>query len=989
IGGVHRYADIWVNGEHVRRHVGYVVDFEIDLTEHVSPGETATIAIRIDSEQEWEIDALTGCFDVIDHMFVVWGGIHHHVWLETRDDVWIEDAFAKPDISQDAVDVEVTLAAETSGERRLMIEAVGPGGKIAGRAKKQVRLPEGNSRADVRVVIADPLLWSPNHPWLYRLRLSLHDGRKQTDEWETRFGMREIEIRGADIYLNGKRTYLHGYGDDTIYPKTLCPPADHKEYRERMALVREFGFTYVRHHSTVPLPEYFDAADEHGILVQPELPIAYGQYLERGLASEAATELYRESWRGMIRRYRNHPSVFGWCMGNEVWAGFSLAEELYETAKALDPTRPVYDTDGVPPGTDRPTLDVLPAHFNVLAIPVLDYAEKHRYDSPPAKPVISHEMGNYATYPDVRDAKRFKHTVRPFWLERAREALEARGMLGEVARLAECSERLQALCHKINVEDQRMSPHTDGHSLWLFQDYWTNNTGLVNHYYKIKGPGSEWYTKFIADVVLLADLPGRTFTAGDSIEIPLHVSDFGEEEIVGGRLAWTLSQGAELLASGELPRVTIAEKGLNSVGTASVKLPRLKEAAKLTLSVGLESGAGRVENDWDLWVFPRSRTLSVPAGVNVAQLRMGHVSAEYPEVVSVAQNERMLNKADLLLARRMSKPVLDYLRSGGRVILTSASALFQTERSTFEPAWWLGGPGGDASVGTVIYDSPALDGFPHDGWCDLQFLELIDGQSVMLLDGVPGANRPIIRAIDAYAGSRHRAYVAEWRVGRGRLLVATLNLGRDTLGRLPEARWMLRSLVGYAVSDEFSPEAELSVESIAQRVGEDPIPQDAIQVEGFAEVIAAETEQLSHVSFRGESANCHVVRALAGTHFVEWASAPVPETLDRDKVTFAWAGGLGWIAEPEALFTLLLNGEELLTFGVVQQSTSWTSTDGRATLHYDLCELLPADSLGVFYLTVPSDSLALGKSVGLRVATETEGSHRWFMLHDYTDVWAD
>ncbi len=839
IGGVHRYADIWVNGEHVRRHVGYVVDFEIDLTKHISPGEDVTIAIRVDSAQDWDIDALTGTLDIIDYMFVNWGGIYQHVWLEVRDNEWIEDAFVKPNVADSVADVEVTIHAKTACERRLVAEVIGPEGNIAASVSRQVNLLAGNSRIDLALVLSDPLLWSPNHPWLYRLRLSLHDDARQTDEWENRFGMREIEIRGADIYLNGKKIYLHGYGDDTVYPKTICPPAEHEEYRKRLALVKEFNFNYVRHHSAVPLPEYFDVADELGILVQPELPVAYEIYLTRGLEHETSRELYLETWRGMIRRYRNHPSLFGWCMGNEIYEGNELAGELYDIAKLLDPTRPVYDTDGVGPGTDRPTLDVLMVQFDVHALPVVSRTvkhiedrqpmhpllkpvtlrtEKHRLEPPPAKPVISHEMGNFVTYPNVHDAEQFTHTVKPFWLLQARAALEERGILDQAEWLAENSGNLQALCHKINIENQRMSPHTDGHALWLFQDYWTTSNGLVNTYYQVKSLGPEWYTKFIADVVLLADMPGYTFIAGDQVDIPLLISDYGEEDIVDGELSWSLRRGAEVLAWGDLPRVTIVEKGVSSLSSVSLSLPRMQRAEKLNITVTLNSTAGKVENDWNIWVFPQQDGLSLPASMSIAQIGLDYISAEYPEIVPIGQNGGIPEDTDLLLARSMSKPILDYLERGGKVLLTTAWPLFETELSTFEPAWWKGEPIRDASAGTIIYDSPVFAEFPHEGWCDLQFLELIDGQYVMLLDDIPGARQPIVRAIDTYTSSRHKSYLAEWRVGGGSLLVSTFNLKRDVI-KLPEVRWLLRSLVRYGLSKEFSPEAVLSVEYVAKHMG--------------------------------------------------------------------------------------------------------------------------------------------------------------------------
>lgn len=84
VGGVHRYADMYLNGRHLGEHVGYLSPFEYEITALGKPGTSVTIAICIDSKQRWDVDALTGCFDIIDEMFTVWGGIWGHVWLEAR-----------------------------------------------------------------------------------------------------------------------------------------------------------------------------------------------------------------------------------------------------------------------------------------------------------------------------------------------------------------------------------------------------------------------------------------------------------------------------------------------------------------------------------------------------------------------------------------------------------------------------------------------------------------------------------------------------------------------------------------------------------------------------------------------------------------------------------------------------------------------------------------------------------------------------------------
>ncbi|NQT89371.1 beta galactosidase jelly roll domain-containing protein, partial [bacterium] len=91
LGGVHRYAKVWVNGVLLGEHIGYLSAFEYEITPHIESGALATIAIRVDSKQRWEVDALTGACDIIDAMFIPWGGIWGHVDLVGRGLILMEE----------------------------------------------------------------------------------------------------------------------------------------------------------------------------------------------------------------------------------------------------------------------------------------------------------------------------------------------------------------------------------------------------------------------------------------------------------------------------------------------------------------------------------------------------------------------------------------------------------------------------------------------------------------------------------------------------------------------------------------------------------------------------------------------------------------------------------------------------------------------------------------------------------------------------------
>lgn len=957
VGGVHRYANVWVNGKHVKRHVGYVAPFEVDLTGVLEPGKQNTIAIRIDSKQDWEIDALTGAFDLIDYMDLTWGGIWSHVRLEARDEAYIDSAFVQPKVSAARAEVEVDCRAAAAAERKLTVEVLAPGGERVAEDSRDVLVPAEGSLERFSLPVPKAKLWSTNHPWLYRVRVTMRTGDRVSDQWEDRFGMREIEVRGPDIYLNGNRVFLHGYGDDTIYPETTVAPADPAPHRERFARIKAFGLNYVRHHSTVPVPEYFDAADEAGVLVQPELPIAYRPFLDRGLQSEAATQLYFTTWEAMIRRLRNHPSLFGWCMGNELYDSFRLAPELYDMAKRLDPTRPVYDTDGVSLAEQgRRTLDVLPVQFNVAVIPVLDNANKHEIAEAPTKPVISHEMGNFSTYPDLSDERRFQWGIRPFWLSSAREQLGANGLLPEAPRWLRNSSLLQAACFKLETEDLRWSPYSDGHALWLFQDYWTGTSGLVNSHFQVKGAGPAYYRRFLADTVLLARLPERCFTAGSAVSVPLGVSDFGEQSLVGRSVGWELlaSDGSRLAAGKAGPLG--AEKGLCPLGEASLTLPSVDRAEKLTFRMDLDNGDERIENEWSLWVFPRVSIPEAPEGVRIV--------------------------------RRLDQGALRWIAEGGRALLTRPEALLPAEAVTFEPAWWKGTPGADSHVGTVIYDHAAMRDFPHEGWCDLQFLRLQHNRPALLLDGLPLRKGTIVRAIDCHTGNRDKALMVEARLGRGAVLLTTLDLSPATVRARPEARWLLRGLLAYVASKGFRPSCELDVADLEKRVGSSPQLGSVARVEGFSRLVRHVGDVTQEGRYTLGNPRAYVIRGTDGTQALEWETAPVPAG-PEETVCFAFSGGLGWETEPDAPFTLRAGDLGAITLGVTQTATTWTSPDGSLRLLYDPRQVFAPDSIGVFYLLVPRKALVTGQVLRLSVETAAAGSKRWMMLHPSTSVWAE
>ena len=138
-------------------------------------------------------------------------------------------------------------------------------------------------------------------------------------------------------------------------------------------------------------------------------------------------------------------------------------------------------------------------------------------------------------------------------------------------------------------------------------------------------------------------------------------------------------------------------------------------------------------------------------------------------------------------------------------------------------------------------------------------------------------------------------------------------------------------------------------------------------------------------SFQGEMV-VDLARASLGQEELAWLTQPVPEDVPADGThTFKWAAVLGWLSQPPADFRLFLGDEELLTFGVVQEGTTWQNADGTIVLHFvPLSEESDgADRSGFMELTLPARMLTPGDRVPLRVAAPQTGSGRWFGVYHY------
>ena len=335
--GVYMNSDVWVNGKHVgKRPYGYI-SFEYDITDHLQAGDNV-IAVRVDHSLAPSGRWYTG------------SGIYRHVWLTTVDPIHIPNwgTFVRAkQVSQEKATLEVSTEIKNLSDQQEEVELEtslrDAKGKTVSSTRTKVTLRAGEQLASQQSLeVIQPQLWSPGEPSLYRVVSTVRVGDQVRDIDETSIGIREIQFTvDRGFLINGKPLEIQGMCmHHDAGPVGAAVPND--VLRRRLMLLKKMGVNTVRTSHNPFAPEFYEIADEIGLMVMDE---AFD-----GWAKEKAKYdygLYFEDWwqrdlTDFIRRDRNHPSVIIWSIGNEVhdWLP-SDQKRLVDFIRALDPTRPV------------------------------------------------------------------------------------------------------------------------------------------------------------------------------------------------------------------------------------------------------------------------------------------------------------------------------------------------------------------------------------------------------------------------------------------------------------------------------------------------------------------------------------------------------------------------------------------------------------------------------------------------------------------------
>ena len=344
--GVYRNSEVWINGHSLgKRPYGYS-SFRYELTPHLRAGARNVIAVRVDNSQQPNSRWYSG------------SGIYRHVRLVTTSPVHVDHwgtYVTTERVSADSsrVRIRTTIRNELHAEQQLfpVTTIYDSAGETVGVGVHEGVVVPADSVVEIEdeFTIADPTLWSVERPYLYRAVTRVTCRKSVCDDYTTMFGVRTAEFRAdSGFFLNGRHVKIRGI---CLHHDlgALGAAVNTRAIERQLEIMKAMGANALRTSHNPPAPELLDLTDRMGFIVMDE---AFDMWKKE--KTKYDYHLDWDAWHerdlsDMVRRDRNHPSVFMWSIGNEVmeqWTdgdstAASIARELAGIVHRLDPTRPV------------------------------------------------------------------------------------------------------------------------------------------------------------------------------------------------------------------------------------------------------------------------------------------------------------------------------------------------------------------------------------------------------------------------------------------------------------------------------------------------------------------------------------------------------------------------------------------------------------------------------------------------------------------------
>lgn len=709
-----------------------------------------------------------------------------------------------PDIHRKTATVKLRLANEQgkTGEAKLSVACEHACGEAC------IRLTgEAEQTACVELAFGDKMrLWDEFDPYVYTFEAKL-TAEDAGDVACVRCGLRELKAEGRHIFLNDHRLFFRATLEGAAFPYTGYMPMDEAFWLRAFRILKDYGLNGMRMHSFVPPRAAFEAAEKIGFYFQVELP---GTSCPGKDEDPAVTQFLWNELKRTLDEYGNYACFFFMSMGNEQLIASDkdflarhqkLLTEKVAYGQQTDP-RHLYTCASHPHTNGRnddyyvvATKDEIvmngirwggPEPINTSRFSLLkpstavDYQEGVRRID---KPVITHEVGQWAVYPNFAEMPKYTGVLKPRNYELLQAQLKEHGILHQNSEFVAQSGQLSLLLYKEEIESALRTPDLSGFELLDIHDYpgqGTSTVGILDCFFDSKGLITpEGFRRFCAPVTPLCSFDRFVYLSGETMNVTPMVANYSKNDVrATGKLSIIAGDGSA--AYEQTIEIDAPAGRLTKLPAISIPLTT-KQATAVTLR--FESEEAGLSNEWKIWVYPECLPQTDDAPTVVTSLD--------------EETERLLKAGkDVLLIYPQGKTP----ENG-----CPGSVTTQFWNPFMKPQETRNG---------LMCDPvhPLFRCFPTDSHTNYQWWEILKNAYFMYMDELPLDFFPIVQVVPGIKDNRKIGLIWECKVENGRLLVCSADL-RDTTGR-PAARQLRYAIEKYMTGDAFNPQKELSLQAL-------------------------------------------------------------------------------------------------------------------------------------------------------------------------------
>lgn len=805
----HWETQVWVDGRVVGMQNSLSVPHIYDLSDLLTPG-SHVLTICVDNTMKINIGELAHA--ITDETQTNWNGIVGKIELRATERLYIKSVDTYPDFSRKNIKVRVGIGNDTN----IPVKA---GLDISLENVTSVKTSVGcNARQstyiDVNVPFgSDMKLWDEFLPSLHKLSVVLtsKDRKDFNDEITTSIGVREFGKAAHHFTMNGRTIFLRGNLECCIFPLTGYPSTNIDAWLRIYKIAQSYGLNHLRFHSWCPPEAAFAAADQTGFMLQVELPHWYSAG-NIGNDPNHVKFLLAEADR-ILDVYGNHPSFCLMSMGNELgWGRQPCIEQLVTHCRQKD-QRHFYTSStgcsgvigdgylvtsatgkGIVRGLDRPNVSSPSTEFDFRA----SLADMN-------VPVISHEIGQFAMFPNFDETKKYTGPLRPLNLEVFRKSLAEHKMLGQAEDFRRATGAFMIGLYKEEIESQLRTPTMAGFQLLGIQDFPGQGValiGILDSFWDSKNLiKPEEFRRFCGPTIPLLRMPKREWDTSEKFTANVEIYHYGQSALKTVAPQWSICdvQGKQIAGS-DFNSINIETGDITTIGSIALDLSKITAPQKLTVKVSIKGTD--ISNSWNIWTYPAEVNVSIPKNI--------FVSDTWNESTKAA------------------------LKNGQKVLLfAKGKQCVNAIAARFIPVYWNWPLFSFQPPTMGIFCNPkhpAFAQFPTDFYTDWQWYDLLLNSQAIILDDTPAGFSPIVQFISEHNHNNKLGAIFEANVGKGRLLVSMLDL-QSGLDKRLAVRQLRHSILSYMDSESFKPVHKLSFATLDKVLAAPDIKDKSVEIE--------------------------------------------------------------------------------------------------------------------------------------------------------------